>query len=262
MQVGDVIKSALLQLRVIKALIIREMHTRYGRENIGFLWVIGEPVLFCAGVTIAWSLMRGSHEHGLPMPAIVLSGYVPLTMWRHCLMRAVKAYEANGALLFHRQVTPLDIITARVALECIGSIMAGGLVLAGGMAIGQMEAPVNVGLIYLGLAYHIGFCFACALIIASLSERSDIIEKCISIITYLSIPFSGTFTMVDWVPPGFRKFLLWSPSVHNVEMIRAGQFGAAAHAHYDVVYDTWITALLILIGISLTLRVRRYILVQ
>ena len=43
-----------LQLTVIWALILRELHTRYGRENIGFLWVVGEPILFCGGVAIAW----------------------------------------------------------------------------------------------------------------------------------------------------------------------------------------------------------------
>ena len=68
-----------LQFRVMSALVLREINTRYGRENIGFFWIIGEPILFVAGVTVVWSAMRPALEHGLPMPAIVLSGYVPLT---------------------------------------------------------------------------------------------------------------------------------------------------------------------------------------
>ena len=138
-----------LQCRVIYALILREIHTRYGRENIGFLWVIGEPILFCAGVTIVWSAMRPAHEHGLPVAAIVITGYVPLTMWRHCVGRSVKAFEANGALLFHRHVSPLDIITARVLLEILGTLMAGGIVMLATMLVGAMEAPVDFGLLYL-----------------------------------------------------------------------------------------------------------------
>jgi len=84
----------------------------------------------------------------------------------------------------------------------------------------------------------------------------------VSIIGYLSIPFSGAFTMVDWLSPNYRQILLWSPSVNNVEMIRAGMFGAGAHAHYDLVYDIWITIALILTGLFLTSRVRSRILVQ
>ena len=258
----SIFRSLLVQARVIWALVLREMTTRYGRENIGFLWIIGEPILFCGGVTIAWTIMRPSHEHGLPMTAIVITGYVPLTMWRHCISRAVKAYESNGSLLFHRQVTPLDIITARTILEVAGTIMAALVVSTVAVLTGFMEMPVNVGLLMVGLFYQALFCYASALLIASLSEVSDVVEKAVAVISYLSIPFSGAFLMVDWVPKSFQGILLWSPSVHNVEMIRGGQFGNAAHPIYDLVYDTWITALLVMIGVSLTLRVRRYLVIN
>ena len=251
-----------MQTRVMSALIIREIITRYGRENIGFLWIIGEPILFVAGVTIIWSAMRPALEHGLPMPAIVLTGYVPLTMWRHCLGRSVKAYEANGALMFHRQVTPLDIITARCFLEIVGVIMAAAVVMIGGMLVGAIAWPVDWGLIYAGLLFQAGFGYATGLLVASASEYSDLVERSVSILSYLAIPFSGAFSMVDWLAPNFRAILLWSPSVNNVEMIRAGMFGASAHSHYDLVYDTWMTALLIIIGLILTLRVRGRILVH
>jgi capsular polysaccharide transport system permease protein len=255
-------RSFKIQWRVMGALLIREMSTRYGRDNIGFLWVIGEPILFCAGVAIVWTAIRPSHEHGLPMTAFVVTGYVPLTMWRHCIGRSVKAFESNGSLLFHRQVTPLDIITVRVGLEIIGAIMAGLIVTTVAVAIGAMDPPEDLGLVYVGTIYQGLFGYACGLIIASLSEASEIIEKALGVLMYLALPFTGAFLMVDWLPQKYQFVMLASPSVQNIEMIRAGQFGRMAHAHYDLVYNTWITALLILIGLSLTLRVRRYIVVQ
>lgn len=251
-----------MQSRVIEALIIREISTRYGRENIGFLWLIGEPILFVAGVTIVWSIMRPALEHGLPMAAIVLTGYVPLTMWRHCLGRAIKAYEANGALMFHRQVTPFDIITARCFLEIVGVVLAGAVVMAGGMLMSAIAWPADWGLIYVGLLMQAAFSYATALLIASASEYSDIAERSVAVLGYLAIPFSGAFTMVDWLSPNFQNVLLWSPSVNNVEMIREGMFGGGAHAHYDFTYDVWITGLMIIIGLYLTLNVRARILVH
>jgi capsular polysaccharide transport system permease protein len=62
-------------------------------------------------------------------------GLYSLTMWRHCMGRAVKAYESNGSLFFHRQVTPFDVITARSFLEIIGTIMAGGIVMMGAIGL-------------------------------------------------------------------------------------------------------------------------------
>lgn len=252
-------KSFCLQYKVIHALVLREIHTRYGRENLGFLWVIGEPIMFCAGVAILWTAIRPAKEHGLAMTAIVVTGYVPLTMWRHCLGRAVKAYEANGSLLFHRQVTPFDIITARSFLEIIGTLMAGIVVSVGAIFFGFMHPPQDYGLLFLGLFFQSLFCFATALLAASLSEISDLIEKIVGIFSYLALPVTGAFIMVSWVPIKYQWILLCSPMVHNVEMIRGGQFGMGASVHYDIYFDAWITGLLLIIGIMLTANVRKHL---
>ncbi|GCE83789.1 ABC transporter permease [Komagataeibacter diospyri] len=251
-----------IQLQVIYALMMREIHTRYGRENLGFLWVLGEPILFCAGVAILWTAIRPSHEHGLPMTAIVVTGYVPLTMWRHCLGHSVKAFEANGSLLFHRQVTPTCIIIARASLEIIGTTMAGVLVTCAAIFAGFMKPPQYYGMLYLGLGFQMVFCLAIAMIFASLSEMSNLVEKAVGILSYLSLPFTGAFTMVNWLPPKYRWYMMISPSVDNIEMIREGEFGLNAHAHYDIFYDFWITLLLLILGFYSAQRVRRFILVQ
>lgn len=258
----SLVQSLQVQCRVTWALLMRELHTRYGRENIGFLWLMGEPILFCAGVAIVWTLIRPAHEHGLPVTAFVITGYIPLTMWRHCIQRAVKAFEANGSLLFHRQVTPLDIILSRSLLEIVGTLMGGGAVMAVAILLGFMDAPKDIGLMYLGLLFHAAFSLASALLIASLSERSDILEKFISAVMYLSLPFSGVFAMVSWVPENYRWIVLLSPSVHNLEMIRGGQFGPGSHPIYDLTYVTWVVGLMLVVGVSLTLRSRRYITVM
>jgi capsular polysaccharide transport system permease protein len=51
------------QGRVIHALIIRELITRFGRENIGFLWIMVEPLLFASLVSVMWRLIHGPEEH-------------------------------------------------------------------------------------------------------------------------------------------------------------------------------------------------------
>ena len=259
---GNLLNSANLQIKVVKALILRELNTRFGRENIGFLWFIGEPILFCVGVTIVWTLIRDRHEHGVSTTAFVMTGYAPLTMWRHCVSRAMKAYESNGALMFHRQVTPLDIITARSILEIMGALCAGIVVVLGAVLIGAAKPPEEWGQLCMGLIYQAAFSYCSALIIAALSERSDMLEKVVGVSMYLSLPFSGAFVMVDWLPQSFQRVVLWSPMVHNLEMIRGGYFGNAVHPIYSVYYDTWITGLMFIIGLSLTLRVRQYITVQ
>ena len=250
------------QLRVISALVFRELNTRFGRENIGFLWFIGEPVLFCGGVSILWTIIRPPYDNGIPMTAFVITGYVPLTLWRHCISRALRAFGANGSLLFHRHVTPLDIILARVIIEVMGTLIAGVLVSYGAIMLGYMKPPADIGLVYAGLAYQTGFSLAAALLVSALSEMSELVEKFMAVVLYLSLPFSGAFTMAAWLPKTFQDITLYSPSVHATEMIRAGEFGGAFEYHYSFAYATWSIVVILVVGLILTLNVRKYIVVQ
>ena len=54
-------QSFLIQVRVIAALMLREVLTRYGRHNVGFLWLILEPMLFTIGITTLWMLTKVTH---------------------------------------------------------------------------------------------------------------------------------------------------------------------------------------------------------
>lgn len=164
--------------------------------------------------------------------------------------------------MFHRQVTPLDIIIARSILEIMGALAAGVLVTVSAIILGFMKPPESYGILYAGLIFQSIFGMATALIVAPLTQRSELLEKSVSVLGYLSLPLSGAFMMVDWIPQKYRWILMASPSVESVEMIRAGQFGYVAHAHYDIIYTIWINFFLILIGLSLTLRVRKYIYIQ
>ena len=47
---NDLLRSVVIQGRVLGALVMREIITRYGRHNIGFMWVFVEPMMFTAGV--------------------------------------------------------------------------------------------------------------------------------------------------------------------------------------------------------------------
>ena len=61
-------------MRVINALLMREVLTRFGRHNIGFLWMVVEPMMFTLGVTALW-LLTNHKEGQLSVMAFVLTGY-------------------------------------------------------------------------------------------------------------------------------------------------------------------------------------------
>ena len=247
-----------LRARVIGALMMREVHTRYGRDNIGFLWFVGEPMLFTGGVIILWSLIRPLQEKGLPLAAFLMTGYLPLVLWRHCVFRAVRCFQANSALLYHRQVRVIDLILSRVIIEIAGVAITYAIIFTTFFLLGLIDPPTDLGLFYLGWLYIVLFSVGCALVIAPLSERSDVIERLVGPFTYFMLPASGAFVMLDWMPAQFRPYVLLVPMADGIELIRAGQFGAAIHSYYNIPYVTYACAVLIVLGLILARGVQRH----
>jgi capsular polysaccharide transport system permease protein len=252
-----------IQVRVVRALMIRELSTRFGRENIGFLWMMGEPLLFAGLVGIMWTILRGANEHGeISTAAFVGSGYIPLTMFRHAVGRAIGIFKANSSLMYHRQVKILDFILVRFLIEVIGGMMAAvllGFVLYG---LGLMPIPQKPAYIIGGWMLYCTFVLSICLILAPLSESSEVFEKLIPVVTYIMIPVSGTFTMNSWLPPKVQAYMIYSPFVDGMEMIRYGIFGELVDPIYDWRIPLYASIPGILIGLAMCRRIRRRLVVE
>jgi capsular polysaccharide transport system permease protein len=251
-----------VQRRVIAALIIREIHTRYGRDNLGFLWVMVEPLMFASGVMVLWLTLRGNYDHDLPIVAIVLFGYMPLLLFRHTVGHALGFARPNVGLLYHRQVTLLDLIFARASLDFLGSTLAFAFAFAVLHAFGQLHWPENTALILAGWLDMAWFSIGAGLIIGALSERSEVVEKLWQPISYLMLPISGAYMFAAWVPTKFREIYLLMPTVHAYEMMRSGYFGASLETYYSQSYIGYSSAILTLIGLWLIRGTRQFITVE
>lgn len=99
----------IIQNRVIGALLMREIITRYGRKNLGFLWLFVEPLLMTGLIVILWSTFRADQFSNLNIMAFMITGYPLMMMWRNASNRAIGAVSANSTLLYHRNVRVLDV---------------------------------------------------------------------------------------------------------------------------------------------------------
>lgn len=251
-----------VQRRVISALMIRELVTRFGRENIGFLWLMLEPLLFAGLVGIMWRYLHGPEMHGVSMTAFVATGYIPLTLFRHAVGRSTKVFSVNGSLLYHRQIKILDFIFVRFLIEVIGAMMAFVFIAVVLIALNQFPMPSDVGALIWGWFLYCAFVFSLCLVLAPLSELSDVLEKLMPVTIYLSIPFNGTFTMVSWLAPELQKYMLLSPFMSPMELIRHGVFGDRVHAIWDVTVPISTTIVLTVIGLTLCRRIRRSLVIE
>jgi ABC-2 type transport system permease protein/capsular polysaccharide transport system permease protein len=234
--VNQLLRSLSIQRRVIWALLLREMMTRFGRHNIGFLWLFMEPMLFTLGVTALWNIIDAKHYSNLPITAFAVTGYSSVLLWRNMPGRCILAVSPNLALMYHRNVRVIDIFVARLLLEGGGatiSFVALSLIF---VWIGWMPWPEDVLQIIGGWFMLAWFGSALAIFLGAMSERREIIEKIWHPLAYIVLPLSGAGFTLDSIPASFREVLLYVPMVSGIEFVREGYFGSKIVSHYDMTY--------------------------
>lgn len=233
---GPVWAAFRIQLRVLHALLMREVITRFGRENLGVLWLVVEPMIFTLGVASIWTAMGMNHGSAIPIVAFAVTGYSSVLMWRNSASRSSHAIRENLGLLFHRRVQVIDVLLTRTLLE-IGGATGSFIVLSSlFIFIGWMPAPRDLLEVIAGWLMLAWFGGCLAILIGAGSALSEVVERIWHPASYLLFPLSGAAFMVDWMPQSLQKFVLLLPMIHGTEMLREGWFGNVVRSHYSVQY--------------------------
>jgi ABC-2 type transport system permease protein/capsular polysaccharide transport system permease protein len=252
---GGLRASLDVQARILGALLMREILTRYGRHNIGFLWLFAEPMMFTLGVTALWTATKSVHGSNLPITAFALTGYSSVLLWRNMPGRCIGALWNNLALMYHRNIRVLDIYLARVLLEFGGATMSFSVLGTVFVLMGLLDPPQDVLKVISGWLLLAWFGGALAILMGALSHRSELVDKLWHPASYLLFPLSGAAFMVAALPPLAQDVVLWIPTVHGVELVREGWFGDRARAHYDLAYLVPFNLVLTLFGLLQARRV-------
>lgn len=243
-------QSFQIQTRVIGALLLREILTRYGRRNIGFLWLFIEPMLFTSVIIGLWTVISGERASQLPIIAFAITGYSSVLLWRNMSGRCSSAIESNLSLMYHRNVKILDIFISRIILEFMGCTISFVFLLLLFITANWIAPPENILKIITGWFMLAWFGASLAILIGALSARIEMLEKIWTPFTFLLFPLSGAAFMVDWLPTNAQNFVLLFPMVHGVEILREGYFGSVVSAHYDIGYMATWCVVLTLFGLS------------
>ena len=220
-------ESLAIQKRVIGALLMREIITRYGRNNIGFLWLFVEPLMMTLLIVMMWKFLRADQLSSLNIVAFTLTGYPMAMMWRNASNRAIGAISANASLLYHRNVRVLDTIFSRVLLEVAGATIAQIAIMALLLAVRWIEWPADIFYMLMAWILMALFALGLGLVICSIAFKFEAFGKLWSTLSFIMLPLSGAFFFVASLPHQAQEYLLWIPMVHGTEMFRQGYFGSS-----------------------------------
>jgi len=252
-----------VQMRVVAALMVREAQARYSQETLGFFWTIAEPMILTAGVIVLWSVTgRGEGRGQVSIFALALTAYSHVQLWRQISTGALGSVKASGWLFYHQNVKLFDVFLARGFLISL-SVFTSFVIVATFGALFDFMPPVrDPGLTVAAWGVDTFFCMSFASVVAGLSEISELVEKLIHPLMYLTLPLTGAFTLTSWLPPQARVIVNWSPLANACEMFRAGVFPDSIKTTWSLSYILISSLVLFLIGIPLMNQARKLINVQ
>lgn len=251
--------SLILQLDVIGALVMRELHSRFGRSNIGYLWMVGEPLMLATVIGMLHAFQPGHLGSSMPPVAFSLVGYCIFIIFRGIFNRAESLLESNLPLMYHRMISVLNLSVARTVVESAGCITTFVLLYGIAILIGYAELPARPLIAMAGIAWIIWLSFALGLNVTAITLDRPTLGRLVHPISYFMMPLSGAFVAMEWLPPYVQKAMDWNPMANAFEIIRYGMFDTASDQHLFPGYLTACCAFLTYAGLIGVRRVRNRI---
>lgn len=240
--------------RILHALMLREMITRYGRNPAGYLWALAEPIGFIALLWLVFSQISHQPPVGNSFPLFYASGYIAFFWVNDIADVTGRAVHVNRPLLAFPPITPLDTVLARFCLQAltvlvVAAIVLGGLVWLthGGVSIDVQPLMLAFFLaMLLGLGIGTFNCWA--------FSRWPIWERIWVIVSRPVFLISCVFFTFSALPNAVKEVLWWNPIVHIVGLVRAGIYPTYDPAHTTPGYVATLGGGFLLTGLWLICR--------
>ncbi len=246
--------------RVIVALILREMSTRYGRTPGGYLWGIIEPLAAILVLSVGFSLVMRSPSLGTSFLLFYATGYLPFILYHSLSSAITKAISFSKPLLKYPAVTWVDAVTARFLLNSLTAVLITALLLSGILAVIDNRTILDFPKIITGMGMGMLLGLSIGVLNCALSGLYPLWEVVWGIITRPLFLASGVIFLFDKMPPLARDILWYNPLVHVIGRMRTGFYSTYAAPYINEVYVVAVSLICLTLGLILLGRFHRDIL--
>ncbi len=236
------------RLRVISALVIREMGTRYGRSSGGYVWALAEPLGGVLLLSFAFAMALRSPPLGDSFMLFYATGIIPFNIFNSMARGVAQSVTSNRGLLNYPVVSLLDAVAAKVLLNFV-TILVVAIVLLGGIILGGgLHVTFDLGAAALALVMAAAFGTGVGMVNCVLFGFFPTWKNVWSVLTRPLFLVSGIFFIVEIAPPKLREILLYNPIVHSISMMRTGFYGTYDPQYISYAYVFGVSLGLILLG--------------
>lgn len=238
-------------IRVITALVLREMSSTYGRTPAGFLWVLAEPIAAIALLSAVFSAAFREPGLGTNFPLFYATGYMPFVAFSGLVAKIGLSLTFSRQLLAYPIVTWIDAVLARLVLNGLVDILVALIIFTGIIWVFDVSVIINIQAIALALIMAQCFALGLGLMNAYLFLQVPSWQRIFNIIMRPMFILSCVFFMLEDVPQPYQDWLWWNPVVHMTAMMRVGFYASYQPDWISLTYVFSLSGVLALAGMVL-----------
>lgn len=243
--------------RVIDALVLREINSRYGASRVGYLWAILTPVVSILVLYLIFSFIRQRDTGDIPVLLFLVTGWFTYGFYTSMTSSVANGEQANKALLMHQRVTRLDVMAARGVLETLTTVAFFAIGAALSILFEDAGLPDDVMLTTASFFAAGSFGIALGITIGAVMTYFPFAMNFLQPVNRIGFFISGVLFTATMLPSWTYDYLKWNPMIHPVEGMRQGWFESYQSPILDLGYTYSIALPLLALGLYLERRTRR-----
>jgi capsular polysaccharide transport system permease protein len=227
-------RPRLQKLRVLAALILREMSTQYGKSWGGYFWAVGEPAASVLLLSVVFGYALRTPPLGNSFAVFYATGVIPFFLFNSVATAVASTVQQNKGLLSYPVVTALDTVIARTVMEMLTYVTVSVILFPLLIWIDRAVVSVDLAAVAMGMlmAAMLGMGVGCVNAVAYAFFPTW--RNIWSVLRRPLFILSGILFTYDMAPPGFRDFLWYNPIIHIIGQMRMGFYRS-----YDGDYISW-----------------------
>jgi len=238
-------------MRVIGALLLREMSSTYGRTPGGYVWAILQPVAIIVILTIAFTFLLRSPSLGTSFILFYATGFLPLRMFQEVANSVGTAVQFNLPMMAYPRVTFVDVLAARAILAVLTQIMVSAVIFAGVFILDDVRAILDFEYILLAYGMTIFLAIGVGTLNSYLTFSFHLWRNVWGILTRPLLFLSGVFYIYEDLPRAAQDILWYNPIIHITGTLRMGFYASYSPEYISVPYVMVFGAIPLVFGLLL-----------
>ncbi len=245
------LKEAFFQhARVVHALMLRDIKTRFGASYFGFLAGLFLPLAHIGIIMTMYIVMGRRAPIGTDVALYLSTAILPFIVWSYTHQKIMQSFGQNRSLTSFPIVKFTDIVIARSMVELLNVSI---IVMVVSLALHLFGSDLFIfdstgALLTLVMAYSLGV--STGFIFGLIS----VMLPAVMLVGFVFIPLywvtSGVFFIPESLPEPARQVISYFPLSHIVDFGRTSFYSTYLSSYSNLAYVFMIIAINIVIGLA------------